>query len=64
MEKKFSVLMSLYKNEKPEYLREALDSVLNQTLLPDEIVIVEDGPLTEELNAVLKEYKEKILQFA
>ena len=59
MEKKFSVLMSLYKNEKPEYLREALDSVLNQTLLPDEIVIVEDGPLTEELNAVLKEYKEK-----
>lgn len=55
MGEKFSVLISLYKNEKPEYLREALDSVLNQTLLPNEIVIVEDGPLTKELNSVLQE---------
>lgn len=59
MGEKFSVLISLYKNEKPEYLREALDSVLNQTLLPNEIVIVEDGPLTKELNSVLQEYTEK-----
>lgn len=56
---KFSVLMSLYKNEKPEYLRRALDSMLNQTLLPNEILIVKDGVLTDELEFVLEEYKFK-----
>lgn len=54
--KKYSVLMSLYKKEKPEYLKLALDSMLNQTVAPDEIVLVEDGPLTEELYAVLNDY--------
>lgn len=53
---KYSVLMSLYKKEKPEYLRLAIDSMINQTVPPDEFVIVEDGPLTDELYAVLDEY--------
>jgi len=57
---KYSVLMSLYKKEKPEYLRLAIDSMLNQTVKPNEIVIVEDGPLTDELYAVLDEYGEQI----
>ena len=56
---KYSVLMSLYWKERPEYLRSALDSMVSQTVLPDEIVLVEDGPLTEELYAVVKEYREK-----
>ena len=54
----FSVLMSLYVKEKPENLRDSLNSVLNQTVKPTEIVIVKDGPLTEELEAVLNEYVE------
>lgn len=54
--KKYSVLMSLYKKEKPEYLALAIDSMLNQTLPPDEIVLVEDGPLTKELYEVLDKY--------
>lgn len=54
---KYSVLMSLYKKEHPEYFRLALDSILNQTVKPDEIVLVEDGPLTDELYAVVEEYK-------
>ncbi len=53
---KYSVLMSLYKKEKPEYLRLAIDSVLNQTVTTDEIVIVKDGPLTDELEDVLQKY--------
>jgi glycosyltransferase involved in cell wall biosynthesis len=56
MHEKFSVLMSLYYKEKTEYLREAMDSILDQTALPDQIVIVKDGPLTEELEAVLTFY--------
>lgn len=55
-QKKYSVLMSLYKKENPEYLKIAIDSMLNQTVAPDEIVLVEDGPLTDELYAVLDEY--------
>lgn len=54
---KYSVLMSLYKKEHPEYLRLAIDSMLNQSVKPDEIVIVEDGPLTDELYKVVDEYK-------
>lgn len=55
-QKKYSVLMSLYKKVNPEYLRIAIDSMLNQTVAPDEIVLVEDGPLTDELYAVLDDY--------
>lgn len=55
-QKKYSVLMSLYKKENPEYLRIAIDSMLNQTVAPDEIVLVEDGPLTDELYVVLDDY--------
>lgn len=56
---KFSVLMSIYKNEKPAYLRKALDSILHQTLMPSEIVMVKDGPLTPALEEVLQEYAKK-----
>lgn len=57
---KYSVLMSLYVKEKPEYLRLAIDSMLNQTVTPDEMVIVEDGPLNDSLYSVLDEYEGKI----
>lgn len=54
----FSVLMSLYIKERPEFLRQSLDSVMKeQSLKPDEVVIVEDGLLTPELYSVLKEYQ-------
>lgn len=57
---KYSVLMSLYKKENPDYLRLALDSMLNQTIVPDEIILVEDGTLTDELYIVLDEYDEHL----
>lgn len=57
--RKYSVLMSLYIKEKPEYLKQSINSMLNQTLMPDEIVIVKDGPLTAELEELLKEYSGK-----
>lgn len=59
MQKKYSVLMSVYINEKPQYLREAINSMLNQTLKLDEFVIIQDGNLTKELEAVIEEYKNK-----
>lgn len=53
---KFSVLMSLYAKERPQYLRESLDSVFNQTLKPSEVILVEDGPLTDDLTEVVNNY--------
>lgn len=55
---KYSVLMSLYKKENPAFFRAALDSMINQTAKPDEIVLVEDGPLTDELYEVVNEYSD------
>ena len=43
---KFSVLMSVYINDKPNFLREALQSIFEEQILkPAEIVIVLDGPI-------------------
>lgn len=57
--KQFSVLMSLYIKEHPEYLQKSLESVLNQTVKPDQIVIVKDGPLTSELEETLNSFIQK-----
>ena len=57
---KFSVLMSVYFKEEPKALDLALNSVLDkQTLKPDELVLVEDGPLTDELYKVVNDYEKK-----
>lgn len=51
--------MSVYYKEKAEYLKLALDSIINQTLKPNEIVLVQDGKLTNELQAVITDYLQK-----
>jgi len=56
----FSVLLSTYYKENPEYLKAALESIWdNQTLKPDEIVIVKDGPLTKELDFIIDSFCKK-----
>ena len=52
-----SVLMSVYYKEKPEYLEKAIESIINQTYKPKQIVVIKDGKLTEELDAVIDKYK-------
>lgn len=63
---KYSVLMSVYKKDSPEYLQIALKSIYEQqSIKPDEIVIVVDGPIPENLRKVLdsfKKDKEKIVK--
>lgn len=56
LDKNISVLMSVYKNEIPENVRKSVESVVNQTLKPKQIVMVVDGVVTEEL-------KKELLQF-
>jgi glycosyltransferase involved in cell wall biosynthesis len=55
----YSVLMSVYHKEKPEYLRESMQSIYGQTVPTDDFVLVCDGPLTKELDTVIAEMQEK-----
>lgn len=50
---RYTVLMSVYYKEKPEYLRISINSMLDQTVKPSEFIIVEDGPLTPQLYSVI-----------
>jgi glycosyltransferase involved in cell wall biosynthesis len=56
---KYSVLMSLYIKEDPEYLKQAVNSMIFQTVKPDEIVIIKDGPLTDNLERVLNDFEKQ-----
>lgn len=64
---KYSVLMSVYKNDNPDFLRLALESIYEkQTKKPDEIVVVFDGPISDDLFNVLKSFrdgKEEIVKY-
>lgn len=54
-----SVLMSIYIKERPEYVEECFESLLKQTVKADEWVVVEDGPLTDEMYSLLDCYQLK-----
>lgn len=54
----FSVLMSTYSGDNVLHLKEALDSIANQTYQPLQIVIVADGPLGSEHYDLLVEYQQ------
>lgn len=54
---KFSVAISVYKNDNADYFDKALESItINQTVAPSEIVLVVDGPVGENLNKVIEKY--------
>lgn len=59
MESHYSVLMSVYHKEKSEYLQQAMMSIYNQTVFTDDFILVCDGPLNVELNAVITEMQQK-----
>ena len=52
----FSVLMSLYYKEKPEFLAQCFDSLLHQTLPATEIILVFDGEVGFELEKIVEKY--------
>lgn len=59
MSQSYSVLMSVYHKEKPEYLRESMESIYNQTVPTDNFVLVCDGPLNPSLDDVIAEMQKK-----
>lgn len=58
MKVKFSVLMSVYYKEEAENLDECLESIFTQSLRPSEVVLVEDGPISDALKEVIEKYRD------
>lgn len=60
---KYSVAMSVYKNDNPEHFLQALDSIIRQTIPPTEIILVVDGPVPKSIDTVITKMKEKFNNF-
>lgn len=65
---RFSVAICVYGKDNPEWFDEAVNSVINQTIRPDEIVLVVDGPVSGELDDIIKKHEVsecfKVIRFA
>lgn len=55
----FSVVLPVYSGDHPEHLEQAISSTLDQTVMPSELVIVEDGVLTNQLNTILNQWEQR-----
>lgn len=53
----FSVSICVYGKNDPQYFRTAMESILHGTRVPDEVVLVVDGPVPPELGSVIAEYE-------
>lgn len=53
----FSVSMCVYSGDAPQYFDEALHSVFNQSRIPDEVVLVVDGPVSNDINDIIWKYQ-------
>tara|TARA_R110002049_G_scaffold113107_1_gene263155 strand:+ start:7121 stop:7939 length:819 start_codon:yes stop_codon:yes gene_type:complete len=58
MNKKISVVMSVYSNDKAIHFKHSVESLLNQTYKPSEIIIIVDGKVPTKIEELLNYYKE------
>ena len=56
----FSILQSVYKNDKPECLNQCFESIKNNTLQPTKIVLVKDGEISDELTSCINSWSKKL----
>lgn len=56
MEKNYSVLMSVYYKENPQWLDLSIKSMLEQSIRTNEFIIIKDGPLNQKLDSVIEKY--------
>lgn len=63
----FSVSMCVYGKDNPEWFKTAVDSILDQTVKPNEVVLVVDGPVPKELDEIICQYEKnpifKLIRF-
>ena len=56
---KFSVAMCVYGGDNAEWFDTALGSLINQTVKPNEIVLVVDGAIPKDIQCIINKYKKK-----
>lgn len=56
---KYSVLMSVYRKVEPIELSKSIESMINQTVFPDQFIIVLDGPIDDKLKKVINCYEKE-----
>lgn len=59
-DKGLSVLMSTYERDNVEHLRSALKSLVQQTLKADEVVLVEDGPISDAHREIIEQFRNQL----
>lgn len=55
----YSVLMTVYKKDNPDYFRQSLQSMLTQSVAPNEVLVIADGPIPNELEKVIDDLEKK-----
>lgn len=53
----FTLLMSVYCKDEPSHFYDALHSILSSTIVPNEIIIVEDGEIGYDLSDVISKFE-------
>ncbi len=61
--KSFSVSMSVYINDNPNHFKLAVESIYDQTVVPGEVILVIDGPVTKKINSIIDSFKLKYDNF-
>lgn len=56
----FSVSMCVYGKDDPTFFDMAVESIVQQTVPPNEIVLTVDGPIPECIQTVIEKYREKM----
>ncbi len=57
---KFSILQSVYKKDNPIYLSQSLQSILDNTIQPESVILIKDGAICAELESVINEWQSKL----
>ena len=52
-----SVVIPTYENDDPDHFSAALNSILDQTVRPDEVIVIGDGPLSAKLEKVIGQFE-------
>ena len=55
----YSVLLTVYKSDNPDYFKLSLESMINQTVPSNVIVVVKDGPVPETIQNVIDELQKE-----
>ncbi len=55
---RFSVLMSVYKGSDPDFFEQSLQSLWKQTCLPNQIVLIKDGPINEKIDGIISKFQQ------